>query len=156
VRRFDLIPDSGGPGQFRGGLGFVREYEVLDNDARFSLRSTKHTVAPKGIDGGMDGKTGLCTLNPGKAEERVIPSRFSDHVLHPGEVFSLETPGGGGLGNALERDPEKVLNDVRNGYVTRGKAREVYRVAVELRDGDFVLNEIQTRELRAHAIGKEI
>jgi N-methylhydantoinase B len=77
-------------------------------------------------------------------------------VLHPGEVFSLETPGGGGLGNALERDPEKVLNDVRNGYVTRGKAREVYRVAVELRDGDFVLNEIQTRELRAHAIGKEI
>ena len=100
-----MIPDSGGPGRFRGGLGFVREYEVLDNDARFSLRSTKHTVAPKGIDGGMDGKTGLCTLNPGKAEERVIPSRFSDHVLHPGEVFSLQTPGGGGLGNALERDP---------------------------------------------------
>ena len=102
VKRFELIPDSGGPGRFRGGLGFVREYEVLDNDARFSLRSTKHTVAPKGIDGGMDGKTGHCTLNPGKPEERVIPSRFSDHVLHPGEVFSLETPGGGGLGNALD------------------------------------------------------
>ena len=65
VRRFELIPDSGGPGTFRGGLGFVREYELLDHDARFSLRSTKHTVAPKGIDGGCDGKTGHCMLNPG-------------------------------------------------------------------------------------------
>jgi N-methylhydantoinase B len=151
VRRFELIADSGGPGRFRGGLGFVRDYEVLDNDARFSLRSTKHTVAPKGIDGGMDGKTGHCTLNPGRPEERAIPSRYSDHVLHPGEAFSLETPGGGGLGNPIERDPERVLNDVRNGYVTAPRAREIYRVAVELRDGDFVLNEIQTRELRAQA-----
>jgi N-methylhydantoinase B len=155
VKRFELIADSGGPGQFRGGLGFVREYEVLDNDARFSLRSTKHTVAPKGIDGGLDGKTGLCTLNPGKPEERVIPSRYSDHVLHPGEVFSLETPGGGGLGNPLERDPSRVLNDVRNGYVTVQRAREVYRVSIEPVDGDFVLNEPQTRELRAQATGKE-
>jgi N-methylhydantoinase B len=129
----------------------VREYEVLDNDARFSLRSTKHTVAPKGIDGGMDGKTGHCTLNPGKPEERVIPSRFSDHVLHPGEVFCLETPGGGGLGNAPTREPERVLNDVRNGYVTANKAREVYRVAIDAVDGDFVLNEGETRALRSHA-----
>ena len=149
VRRFELIPDSGGPGQFRGGLGFVREYEVLDNDARFSLRSTKHTVAPKGIDGGMDGKTGHCTLNPGKPDERAIPSRYSDHVLHPGDAFSLETPGGGGLGNPLVRDPQRVVNDVRNGYVTLTKAREIYRVAVDVVDGDYTLNEAQTRELRA-------
>jgi N-methylhydantoinase B len=149
VRRFELIPDSGGPGQFRGGLGFVREYEVLDNDARFSLRSTKHTVAPKGIDGGMDGKTGHCTLNPGKPDERAIPSRYSDHVLHPGDAFSLETPGGGGLGNPLVRDPQRVVNDVRNGYVTLTKAREIYRVAVDVVDGDYTLNEAQTRALRA-------
>jgi len=149
VRRFELIADSGGPGTFRGGLGFVREYEVLDNDARFSLRSTKHTVAPKGIDGGDNGKTGRCTLNPGMPGERVIPSRFSDHVLHPGEVFSLETPGGGGLGDPLQRDPVRVLNDVRNGYVTQKRAREVYRVAIAQSDGDFVLDEAQTRALRA-------
>jgi N-methylhydantoinase B len=146
-----LISDSGGPGRFRGGLGFVREYEVLDNDARFSLRSTKHTVAPKGIDGGMNGKTGHCVLNPGRPDERVIPSRYSDHVLHPGEAFSLETPGGGGLGNPIERDPERVLNDVRNGYVSLGKARETYRVAVESVDDDFALNESETRVLRTQA-----
>ena len=151
VRRFELIPDSGGPGSFRGGLGFVREYEVLDNDARFSLRSTKHTIAPKGIDGGWDGKTGHCTLNPGKSDERVIPSRFSDHVLHPGDVFSLETPGGGGLGDPLQRDPQRVLHDVRNGYVTLNRARQIYRVAIDATNGDFVMDEAKTRELRARA-----
>ncbi|HXV84172.1 MAG TPA: hydantoinase B/oxoprolinase family protein [Candidatus Binatia bacterium] len=149
LRRFELIPDSGGPGKFRGGLGFVREYELLDHDARFSLRSTKHTVAPKGIDGGLNGKTGHCTLNPGTETSRVIPSRYSDHTLHPGDVVSLETPGGGGLGDPLERDPVRVLNDVRNGYVTQQKAREVYGVAVDSRDGDYVLDEARTRELRS-------
>ena len=151
LRRFELIPDSGGPGKFRGGLGFVREYELLDHDARFSLRSTKHTVAPKGIDGGLDGKTGHCTLNPGTDQARVIPSRYSDHTLHPGDVVSLETPGGGGLGHPLERDPSRVLNDVRSGYVTIEKAKSIYRVAIEKRDGDFALNEALTRELRARA-----
>jgi N-methylhydantoinase B len=99
----------------------------------------------------MDGKTGLCTLNPGKTGERIIPSRFSDHVLHPGDVFSLETPGGGGLGDPLERNPQRVLSDVRNGYVTAKKAKEVYRVAIDAVDGDFALNEAQTRALRAQA-----
>jgi N-methylhydantoinase B len=153
VRRFELIPDSGGPGRFRGGLGFVREYEVLDNDARFSLRSTKHSVAPKGIDGGADGRPGRCILNPGSENARIIPSRYSDHVLHPGEVFSLDTPGGGGLGNPLERDPQRVLNDVRNGYVSLAQARDVYGVAIATQDVDFVLNEAQTRELRTEALG---
>jgi N-methylhydantoinase B len=152
LRRFELIPDSGGPGKFRGGLGFVREYELLDHDARFSLRSTKHTVAPKGIDGGWDGKTGHCTLNPGTEQARVIPSRYSDHTLHPGDVVSLETPGGGGLGNPLERDPAMVLNDVRNGYVTLQRAREVYRVVIDAKDDDYVVNESQTRELRSQAV----
>ena len=73
VKRFELIADSGGPGKFRGGLGFVREYEVLDNDARFSLRSTKHDIAPKGIDGGADGKTGHCVLNPGQSRRTGDP-----------------------------------------------------------------------------------
>ena len=150
VRRFELIPDSGGPGKFRGGLGFVREYEVLDNDARFSLRSTKHSVAPKGIDGGSNGKPGLCTLNPGTDQARVIPSRYSDQVMHPGEVFSLDTPGGGGLGSPFEREPQRVLNDVRNGYVTQQRAREAYGVAIDAADGDFILNDAQTRELRSH------
>jgi N-methylhydantoinase B len=115
------------------------------------LRSTKHTVAPKGIDGGLNGKTGHCILNPNTDKARVIPSRYSDHTLSPGDVVCLETPGGGGLGNPVERDPLMVLNDVRNGYVTPQKARELYRVAVEQNNGDYAVNEPQTRELRSQA-----
>jgi N-methylhydantoinase B len=126
----------------------VREYELLDHEARFSLRSTKHSVAPKGIEGGSPGKTGKCTINPGTDEERVLPARYSDLTLHPCDVIRLETPGGGGLGNPLERDPLRVLNDVRNGYVSPDKTKEIYGVVLEKSDGDFSLNEELTRKQR--------
>ena len=153
IQRFELIPDSGGAGKFRGGLGFVREYEMLDQEARFSLRSTKHAVAPKGIESGLPGKTGKCTLNPGTEKEKVIPSRYSDHLLLPGDVVCLETPGGGGLGNLLERDPIKVLSDVKNGYVTREKARELYGVVIEAVNGDFAIDEKRTSDARKALTG---
>ncbi len=148
LSRFELIPDSGGAGKFRGGLGFVREYLILDNDARFSLRSTKHTVAPKGIEGGSPGKTGRCALNPNTEKEKILPSRYSDLTLHPGDVVRLETPGGGGLGNSLEREPARVLADVQNGYVTLQKAQELYGVVIEQKNGDFLINESLTRKSR--------
>jgi N-methylhydantoinase B len=149
LRRFELIPDSGGNGRFRGGLGFVREYELLDHEARFSLRSTKHAIAPKGIEGGYPGRTGKCTINQGTDKERVLPARYSDLTLRPGDVIRLETPGGGGLGNPLERDPLRVLNDVRNGYVSVEKALENYGVVLEKSNGDFSLNKELTRKARA-------
>ncbi|HEY6197572.1 MAG TPA: hydantoinase B/oxoprolinase family protein, partial [Candidatus Binatia bacterium] len=145
IRCFELIPDSGGPGKFRGGLGFVREYETLDQEARMALRSTKHTVAPKGLEDGLPGRTGKCTLDPGTDKAREIPSRYSDHPLRPGDVVRLETPGGGGLGNPRERDPERVLNDVRNGYVSIEKAREIYGVAIRAVNGDFAVDKSEQR-----------
>ncbi|MFQ5657964.1 MAG: hydantoinase B/oxoprolinase family protein [Candidatus Methylomirabilales bacterium] len=149
--RFELIPDSGGGGKFRGGLGFVREYEILDHEARFSLRSTKHVVAPRGLQGGLRGKTGQGTLNPGTKKERVLPSRCSDLGLQPGDVFCLETPGGGGLGNSMERDPGMVLSDVTNGYVSVEMARETYGVVIDEKDGELALNEALTRKTRAES-----
>ena len=148
LRRFELIPDSGGAGKFRGGLGFIREYEFLDHEARFSLRSTKHTVAPKGIEGGLPGKTGWCAVNPKTEKEKILPSRYSDHAIHPGDVVRLETPGGGGLGNPLERDPTMVRNDVRNGYVSKERAEELYGVVIEKSDGEYSVNESLTRKAR--------
>ncbi|OGQ52255.1 MAG: hypothetical protein A3I10_03835 [Deltaproteobacteria bacterium RIFCSPLOWO2_02_FULL_57_26] len=148
LRRFELIPDSGGAGTFRGGLGFVREYEILDHEARFSLRSTKHSVAPKGIQGGFPGRTGKCTLNPNTEKERVLPSRYSDHTLYPGDVVRLETPGGGGLGNPLERDPQKVLSDVLNGYVSQEKAEKLYGVVIERHNGELRIDKAGTSKAR--------
>ena len=148
TRRFELLRDSGGAGKFRGGLGFVREYALLDHEVRFSLRSTKHTVAPKGIDAGLPGKTGHCVVNPGTAKERVLPSRCSDLTLLPGDVVRLETPGGGGLGDPFERDPEMVLRDVRNGYVSINKAAESYGVVIKDENGEFLLDHVLTEEKR--------
>jgi len=152
LRRFELVPDSGGAGEFRGGLGFVREYEMLDQDARFSLRSTKHIIAPKGIDGGGTGRTGRGVLNPNTESEREIPSRISDVGVHPADVFRLETPGGGGMGDPLTRDPAAVLRDVMNGYVSVDKAFESYGVVITQDNERLALDEIgteQTREARA-------
>ena len=70
VERFELVPDSGGAGQFRGGLGFVREYRILQDEVRFSMRTDKHDVAPKGIGGGQKGLTGACIINPGGTAEK--------------------------------------------------------------------------------------
>jgi N-methylhydantoinase B len=63
----------------------------------------------------------------------------------------LDTPGGGGLGNPLDRDPQRVLKDVRNGYVTRKRALEDYRVVIDCVDADYLLNEKETAQLRAQA-----
>jgi N-methylhydantoinase B len=129
VLRCELIKDSGGAGRFRGGLGILREYEVLE-PARFSLRSTRHKVAPLGVDGGGSGRIGRLTVNPGSPTEKVLPSRYADLPLQPGDRFILETPGGGGYGSAFERDPTNVLADVRNGYVSCAAAFADYGVAL--------------------------
>jgi N-methylhydantoinase B len=136
VLRCELITDSGGAGRFRGGLGILREYEVLE-PARFSLRSTRHKVAPLGVDGGGSGRIGRLTVNPGSSTEKVLPSRYADLPLQPGDRFVLETPGGGGYGRAFDRDPINVLADVRNGYVSRGAAFADYGVVL-VNDSDGV------------------
>ncbi|MFP5336733.1 MAG: hydantoinase B/oxoprolinase family protein [Actinomycetes bacterium] len=149
VRRLEVIPDSGGAGRFRGGLGILREYEIVE-PARFSLRSTRHKVAPLGVDGGHAGRIGRLTVNPGTPRERVLPSRYSDLPLDPGDTFRLETPGGGGYGDPWERDPEAVVADVAGGYVSEAAAREDYGVVVTRdRAGAVVLDRPGTEGLRS-------
>jgi N-methylhydantoinase B len=148
VQRFELIRDSGGAGKFRGGLGILREYVNLA-DARFSIRSSKHVIAPLGAAGGGPGRTGDLTVNPGTAEENHLPTRYADYPLKAGEIFRLESPGGGGLGNAFEREPEKVLADVRQGYVSPERAARDYGVAVVREGRSWRIDEPATARLRA-------
>jgi len=147
VQRFELIPDSGGAGKFRGGLGIVREYVNLA-DARFSIRSSKHVIAPHGAAGGGPGRTGDLTVNPGTAEENHLPTRYADYPLKAGDIFKLETPGGGGLGDPFEREPKKVLDDVVQGYVSPQRAERDYGVAVVKKGRNWELDEVATARLR--------
>src|SRR5882757_8975736 len=127
VLRFELIPDSGGAGEFRGGLGIRREYLNLQ-DARFSIRSTKHVIAPNGVAGGGKGGTGDIIVNAGREGEKRLPTRYADYPLQAGDVFRLDTPGGGGSGNAFKRDPAAVVADVNEGYVSREAAKRDFGV----------------------------
>jgi N-methylhydantoinase B len=127
VVRFELIRDSGGAGQFRGGLGVRREYLNLA-DARFSIRSMKHAIPPIGCAGGKPGRTGDIWINPDTADAKRLPTRYADYPLKAGDIFRLDTPGGGGYGDPRARDPERVLADVREGYVSPEAAERDYGV----------------------------
>jgi len=148
VERFEMIPDSGGAGEWRGGLGFARDYRILTDEVRFSMRTDKHSVDPWGSDNGSAGGKGSCIIGPGTNEERRLPSRFGDYRLNRADLLRVERPGGGGLGNPLKRPLEKVLEDVRQGYVSVENARADYGVVVELVDGELALNFAKSEILR--------
>jgi len=150
VLRFELIPDSGGAGQYRGGLGIRREYLNLE-DARFSIRSTKHVIAPEGAAQGGKGRTGDIIVNPDTDAAKQLPTRYADYPLKGGDQFRLLTPGGGGYGNGFARDPELVAHDLNEGYVTPEGALRDYGV-VAARQGDtFVVDAAATAKARAES-----
>jgi N-methylhydantoinase B len=147
ILRFELIKDSGGAGNYRGGLGLRREYLNLA-DARFSIRSAKHVIAPKGAAEGGEGRTGDIIVNPGLPGEKRLPTRYADYPLKAGDIFRLDTPGGGGLGTAQMRAPERVLADVREGYVSPARAEEDYRVVVKQDGVNWTVDQNATTKLR--------
>jgi N-methylhydantoinase B len=136
VQRFELIADSGGAGQFRGGLGVRREYLNLA-DARFSIRSMKHVIPPNGLAHGNSGRPGDIWINPDGAGAKRLPTRYADYPLKAGDMFRLDTPGGGGYGDALARPAERVLTDIREGFVSREAAERDYGVVLKA-DGQSV------------------
>lgn len=148
VERFEMITDSGGAGRWRGGLGFARDYRILTNEVRFSMRTDKHSIEPWGSDLGLAGGKGACIVNPGTKEDRRLPSRFGDQRLRNGDLLRIERPGGGGLGNPWERPMEQVLEDVRQGYVSVERARSDYGVVVDFSAGEPILNLAQTHLFR--------
>ena len=148
VERFEMIPDSGGAGEWRGGLGFARDYRILTDEVRFSMRTDKHAISPFGIDRGLAGGKGACIVNPGRREEKQLASRFGDYRLRNNDIIRVERPGGGGLGNPLSRPVDNVLDDVRQGYVSAGRARTDYGVVLNMAGGELVIDEGKTRVFR--------
>jgi len=148
VRRFHLIPDSAGPGRFRGGFGVRLDFQVFQPEGLVTARGMERLrFSPWGVAGGSAGSTGSVMLNPGTAAERAIP-KIDVLALEPGDVLSVRTPGGGGHGNRFTRPPSHVLTDVLSGLVSRERARDAYGVVI---DGDRV-DEAATASLRgAHA-----
>jgi N-methylhydantoinase B len=146
--RFELIRDSGGSGHFRGGLGVRREYLNLA-DARFSIRSMKHIIPPHGMEGGRDGRPGDIWINPDTEHAKRLPTRYADYPLKEGDIFRLDTPGGGGYGDPLERPAESVLADVREGFVSPEVAERDYGVVLKREGSNLVVDAAATQARRA-------
>jgi N-methylhydantoinase B/oxoprolinase/acetone carboxylase alpha subunit len=151
-------------GDIRGQLGASRLGEERVRalvkkfgkaDARFSIRSSKHIIAPLGAAGGGPGRTGDIVINPGTAEEKHLPTRYADYPLKAGEVFRLDTPGGGGLGDPHRREPAKVLADVVEGYVSAERAAKDYGVAVVRTGRGWIIDEIETQKLRTSSLAPQ-
>jgi N-methylhydantoinase B len=124
VRAFELIRDSAGAGRFRGGLGYAREFEVLE-DSVLTVRSSNHLFASKGHSGGLDPAPSRVILNPDRPDREEL-SAIETHHLKAGDVIRFERSGGAGFGPPGERAAEAVRDDVRNGYVSARAAAEVY------------------------------
>ncbi len=125
VTRYELRDDSSGAGTWRGGIGTVREMEMLA-DGGFSLEGDGAKHAPPGLFGGEDGTPGAVILNAGTERERVLPSKFPYRKASAGERLLLIAPSGGGYGPPGDRDPEAVAGDVADGYITPEAASRAY------------------------------
>ncbi|MER7012271.1 hydantoinase B/oxoprolinase family protein [Saccharopolyspora sp. NPDC000359] len=125
VDTYELIPDSGGAGTHRGGLGVRRDVRIRCEHAEFSAHADRQASRPWGLRGGQDGTPGRFVINPGRADERALPGgRISGVRLREGDVLRVESPGSGGFGDPAQRSPEQVREDLRNGRITGRAARE--------------------------------
>lgn len=128
VERYEFIPDSGGPGLFRGGLSLRRDIRFL-TDVVWARYSDRQKHAPQGLFGGMEGSKGSLVLNPNTEQEKRGRSKGVDH-LKAGDLLSIRLPGSGGYGPPGERDPALVRWDVLNDKVSRESAGKNYRVVL--------------------------
>ena len=124
ITRFDLMPDSGGAGRWRGGLSLQREYELLE-DATVIRRYDKSRFPPNGVAGGKAGRGARFAIRPGTAQEYVTPSS-GRYELKAGERFLLQSAGGGGCGEPPARDRAALDRDIAEGYVTAHAAKIDY------------------------------
>jgi N-methylhydantoinase B len=144
IARYGVVPDSGGAGRQRGGLAYVREYEVLAPKATLTFRTDRRDHPPYGLDGGDPGapSSNVVVSNGDARELPTMPMQA--FTLERGDRFTHVSAGGGGFGPPQERDPEAVLTDVLDGKVSPEAARERYGVVIEEEEVDMAA----TRALR--------
>jgi len=115
--QYGFIPDSGGDGQYRGGLGLSREWQLDADWGVMSGNFERFTHAPYGLHGGEPGSCGRFVHTRG-SEVTELPSKISGLELKRGDKMRLETSGGGGWGEPAKRDPEARQRDIDGGYVS--------------------------------------
>ncbi|MHB1468774.1 MAG: hydantoinase B/oxoprolinase family protein, partial [Solirubrobacteraceae bacterium] len=151
---YEIATDSAGDGEHRGGCGVRLEIQFLGRGQIITMESSRTRAGSPGINGGgasarqrqlrraVDG--GISTIGGLDEDGTWLPQMLGNVAFMPGESFIFESTGGGGWGSPIRRSPERVANDVRNGFVSREKALDTYGVV--LTDDDAAdVDETQAR-----------
>lgn len=155
--RYSLAPESGGAGEHRGGYGASRIMRVLAPEITVSSFMDRHTVRAWGMFGGAEGKPGTIRIKrKGDTEFRLFtevfgttsPNKFADIQIHEGDEVLVTAPGGGGYGDPLRREPQQVLEDVKDGLLSAETALADYAVVVQRQGQGWILDEGATARLR--------
>ncbi|WP_331232372.1 hydantoinase B/oxoprolinase family protein [Natronorarus salvus] len=144
VTKYELREDVEGAGKYRGGYGPIREFEY-QSDGRVSVEGDGSKFEPWGFGGGHDGSTGKLIVE-GEIDEETPRSKMTNKPIEKGQRLRLVGPCGGGWGDPTERDPNRVRSDVLDDFVSRERAREVYRVALT---DDLEIDWEETEQLRS-------
>jgi N-methylhydantoinase B len=134
IERLALATDSGGAGIRRGGLGYLKEFRALC-DSAFLCVADRAILSCWGLRGGKAGAPFRVTVDPGGPNERVLPGLVDDEPIPAGTLVRVETTGGGGWGDPLEREPELVALDTLEGKISARAAREEYGVVLAGSEG---------------------
>lgn len=129
VNRYELRDSGCAPGKWRGGMGSIREITFLE-DGSFSVEADGHKYAPWGFNGGEEGNVGGLSIREKFGDTIKLPSKLPNRPTTTGSTIQLVGPCGGGYGNPFERDPEKVLADFLDGYISAESALEEYKVFI--------------------------
>ncbi|MGZ4615567.1 MAG: hydantoinase B/oxoprolinase family protein [Actinomycetes bacterium] len=147
VERLGLAQDSGGAGQYRGGLGYEKHIRML-RDAHFMSIADRSILACWGVKGGRAGEPFSVTVDPGGPAERVVDALADAEPVKAGEVIRIRTTGGGGWGDPLARDVDDVVRDVRWHKVSVAGARDDYGVVLSYDGAAVTVDADATAELR--------
>lgn len=145
VEEYALVPDSCGAGEYRGGLGVARSYRLLADEAGLQLRADRMKIRPYGLAGGGEAEPAVNEITTRDGAQVSLPSKIN-RKMDQGDLVRHVQPGGGGFGDPLQRDPQRVARDVWNTKITADYAREHHRVVVDPATG--VLDEASTAALR--------
>jgi len=123
------VPDSGGAGRHRGGMGMARQIRIREDNTTFSARSDAHIIPAPGVQGGKSSNVTRILRNPGTATGEALHSKASGLTLAAGEIIRVETLGGGGFGDPSERPLDAIAQDLREEKITLGAAERDYGAA---------------------------
>lgn len=153
VRRYGLMPDSEGPGKFRGGFGIQFTVELVQPGASFVMRGQdRHVFNPWGAQGGLAGGNADCLALVDGVQTYL--GKVNIYRPRSGELVTVTGAGGGGYGSPFDRDPQRVLEDFRNELVAGERARDLYGVVID--NGEIDMDATESLRNNRRSVGSSV